>query len=332
MYREGGRLRTTRVVRTKGEARRLVNAELARIELGEQYRAPITLAELAERFLAQHNAAPQTIKLIRQRLVRPLVAFGDAQAADITTEALQRFVIGLPVGPAFKHDITRALRAVYTFGIRARLVDRNPALEVNAPEPVRGEKILPFESWAEVERVAEEAGRWGALIMFAVDCGARPAELAALEHRHVEGSVVRLPGTKNERARRTVHLTERGVEAYRSFPRAISTPLVFHSEGRPLSWAWWRPKVWYEALALADMAKRSPYQMRHTFAYFSLRAGVPISDLAREMGHTDVSRTYRSYGQWCAEQGERAASIRGAWAKGQAEVTEALPHPPQARS
>ena len=72
------------------------------------------------------------------------------------------------------------------------------------------------------------------------------------------------------------------------------------------------------ALELAGLDHRRPYDMRHTFAFFSLRAGVPISDLAREMGHTDVSRTYRSYGQWCSEQGERAAMMRSAWAESNA--------------
>ena len=69
---------------------------------------------------------------------------------------------------------------------------------------------------------------------------------------------------------------------------------------------------------------------RQTFAYFSLRAGVPISDLAREMGHTDVSRAYRSYGQWCSEQGDRAASIRSAWARTQAGGTDVVPDTPEA--
>jgi hypothetical protein len=83
-YREDGRQRVTRIVRTKGEARALLNAELARIEMGDRYRAPITLAELAERFLDQYVAAPQTVKYARVRLKRPLAAIGDAQAGDVT--------------------------------------------------------------------------------------------------------------------------------------------------------------------------------------------------------------------------------------------------------
>lgn len=45
------------------------------------------------------------------------------------------------------------------------------------------------------------------------DTGARPAEAARLEHRHVDGNVVELPCSKTEHAWRTVHMTDRGVDA-----------------------------------------------------------------------------------------------------------------------
>ena len=50
--------------------------------------------------------------------------------------------------------------------------------------------------------------------------------------------------------------------------------------------------------------------MRHTFAVWSLQAGVPIDTLAREMGHADVWITYPTYGAWRVDMGERAASLR----------------------
>jgi integrase len=75
---------------------------------------------------------------------------------------LQRFLAHLPadrVGRAYKRDILRALRMVYAWGLDTGLVDRNPAKRVQAPRPARGERIIPFESWAEVEAVAEECRR-----------------------------------------------------------------------------------------------------------------------------------------------------------------------------
>src|SRR5436190_8711864 len=60
------------------------------------YRPPITLQQLADRFLAQPPASEQTVSSARRRLVWPLAALGDAQAADVTTEALQRIVTAVP--------------------------------------------------------------------------------------------------------------------------------------------------------------------------------------------------------------------------------------------
>src|SRR2546423_3382210 len=157
-WRENGERRSTATYARKGEARGALNRELDRLALGDRYRAPITLQELADRFLAQHPASEQTIKYARIRLVRPLAALGDAQAGDVSTEALQRVVTAVP-GKSYRRDITRTLRMVYRWGVEAGLVDSNPAAKVKAPKPIRAEKIIPFEAWDEVEAVAEECGR-----------------------------------------------------------------------------------------------------------------------------------------------------------------------------
>ncbi len=327
-WHEDGKRQSTRTVRTKGEARRLLNDELHRLELGDRYLAPITLRELSDRWLAQYDRAPKTVKCAKGRLVRPLAAFGAAQAGDITTEALQGFLARLPadrVGKAYKRDIVRTLRAVYAFGVDAGLVRSDPARKVRAPKPIRGESILPFESWVEVERVAEECGRWGPLVIFAADSGARPAELLALEWRHVDLDVgtVELPGRKTDSAWRTVHLTSRGVAALRSMPRALATRRVFHIEGRPASRVYFWREIWKTALEAAELDYRAPYNLRHTFAKFSLSAGVPIAEVARDMGHQSVERTYAVYGGWCAEIGGRGAAMREAWATATAAKEEA---------
>jgi integrase len=317
-WRENGKSRATATYARKGAARAALNRELDRIALGDAYMAPITLRELADRFLAQYDRAPKTIKCARGRLVRPLGAFGDAQAGDLTTETLQGFLARLPsdkVGKAYKRDIVRTLRMVYSFGVEARLVRQDPAKRLKAPKPVRGERILPL-SIDEVDQVAEECGRWGPLVVFMADTGARPAEAIAVEWRHVDldAATVELPGFKTDRAWRTVHMTSRGVEAIREMPRAIGTRRVFHVDGRPISWVYFWREVWTPALNAAGLEHRAPYNLRHSYALHSLQAGVPIANLARQMGHADVSRTFQVYGGWVREMGADVAAMREAWA------------------
>jgi integrase len=83
-----------------------------------------------------------------------------------------------------------------------------------------------------------------------------------------------------------------------------------------IDWHNWRHRIWQPALDLADLDRRGPYQLRHTFAHFSLRAGVPISDLSVEMGHESIRLTHETYGHWSDEMGDRAANLRAAWANG----------------
>lgn len=316
-WREEGRSRATRIVRTKGEARRLLNAELERLELGDAYVAPITLRELADRFMAQYDRAPKTVRCARGRLVRPLAAFGDAQADDLTTETLQGFLARLPadqVGKAYRRDIVRTLRMVYGFGVEAHLVKNDPAKRLRAPKPIRGERILPL-TIDEVDQVAVECGRWGPLVVFMADTGARPAEAIAVEWRHVDldAATVELPGFKTDLAWRTVHMTSRGVDAIRRMPRGLKTRRVFNIDGRPISWVYFWREVWTPALVSAGLEHRAPYNLRHSYAQHSLQAGVPIANLARQMGHADVSRTFQVYGGWVREMGAEVAAMREQW-------------------
>jgi integrase len=314
-WRENGKRHSTTTYAKKGEARAALNTELDRIALGDRYRPPITLRELADRFLEQYAAAPQTVSNVQRRLVRPLAAFGDAQAGDVSAEAIQRLVA--PLKPAYRRDVVRTLRQIYRWAVDAGIVDRNPARLVAAPKPVRGERILPF-TLDEVDQVAEECGRWGPLVIFMADTGARPAEAVAVEWRHVDvaAGTVELPGVKTDLAWRTVHLTSRGRSAIAAMPRAITTRHVFHVDGRPISWGYFFREVWKAALEAAGLEYRAPYNLRHTYALHSLQAGVPIATLARQMGHADVNRTFSTYGGWVREMGADAAALRESWASG----------------
>jgi integrase len=242
----------------------------------------------------------------------------------VASESIQRLIA--PLKPAYRRDVVRTLRQVYRWGIDAHLVDRNPALVVAAPQPVRGEKILPL-SIAEVDQVASECGRWGALVVFMADSGARPGEAIAVEHRHVDldTSTVELPGTKTELSWRTVHLTSRGTAAIRSAPRALATRRVFSIDGQPIRWHYFWRHIWHPALEAAGIEYRAPYNLRHSYALHSLQAGVPIATLARQMGHANVNRTFATYGGWVREMGADAALLREQWQERAARGTNTAP-------
>jgi integrase len=67
--------------------------------------------------------------------------------------------------------------------------------------------------------------------------------------------------------------------------------------------------------SLAELEYRRPYNLRHTFAYWSLNAGVSIATVAREIGHTSTEMTFKIYSGLCREMGADAAAMRLAWAE-----------------
>jgi integrase len=61
----------------------------------------------------------------------------------------------------------------------------------------------------------------------------------------------------------------------------------------------WRHRSWTPALAAAGVKHRRIYDLRHTYATWSLAAGIDIFTLARRMG-TSVKMIDRTYGHLVA--------------------------------
>ncbi len=83
-------------------------------------------------------------------------------------------------------------------------------------------------------------------------------------------------------------------------PRARGRGLLFPaSEGGRIDINNWRGRHWTPALAAAGVEHRRIYDLRHTYATWSLAAGVDIFTLARRMG-TSVKMIDRTYGHLVA--------------------------------
>src|SRR5581483_6911846 len=88
----------------------------------------------------------------------------------------------------------------------------------------------------------------------------------------------------------------RVIAALDEHPWRIDSQLVFPgTRGGHLDLHSWRRDEWNTAVDSAGLAKRTPYAMRHTFASFSIAAGVSLFYLARLMG-SSVDRIDVVYG------------------------------------
>src|SRR5215211_9013224 len=242
-YRVGGR-DSKRVQRggfaSERDAAEALERELERMRRERRIARSLTLAELVEVYLAQHDVQPVTIEKLRWLLGKAVAAFGERPVAELRSEDVAAWRIAL--SPGYRFDSTQALRQVLARAVVWGMINLNPAkLGVDNPSPRRGEQ-RPFESWAELDAlVAKLSARYRPMVIFAAATGLRPAEWLALEWRDIvlEARVVyvhrsftkgRLKCPKTEASRRAVPLQTSALEAIGQQPSSRQSTLVFPAE------------------------------------------------------------------------------------------------------
>jgi integrase len=336
-YDSAGKRRQVGGFREQTEALAFLERELRRVRrarLGHDVVTPepLTLSELVDEYLVQHQAEPSTLATLRFRLGYATDAWGDLQVRRLTAREIRSWRARLPSGS--RRGIHQALRQCLDYAVAVKLIDENPAKAVPNPE-TRGSEIVPFTD-AELELVADEIDqRYRALPLFAAGTGLRPEEWIALERGDIDrrARVVHVRRTlyqgalkeygKTERSRRRVPLSVKALEALEAAPQRIDTELVFAApNGGHLNLHNWRRRVWIPALVAAGLydcprcarpmrragavyrcerhrdeqtRPRRIYDLRHTFASNAIAAGVSLFPLARFMG-TSVQMLDRVYG------------------------------------
>jgi hypothetical protein len=141
--------------------RRTLERELERLRRERRLARSLTLAELVEAYLAQHDVEPVTIEKLRWLLGKAVAVFGERPVGELRSEEIAAWRIAL--SPGYRFDATQALRQVLARAMVWEMIDVHPAkLGVDNPSPRRREQ-RPFESWAELDAVAAELSpcyRW----------------------------------------------------------------------------------------------------------------------------------------------------------------------------
>jgi integrase len=162
------------------EAAEALERQLERQRRERRLARSLTLNELVEAYLAQHDVEQVTIEKLRWLLSKAVSVFGERSVGELRSEEIAAWRIGLSAG--YRFDATQALRQVLARAVVWGMIDVNPAkLGVDNPSPRRREQ-RPFESWAELESVAVQLPpRYRPMVIFAAATGLRPAEWVALE-------------------------------------------------------------------------------------------------------------------------------------------------------
>jgi integrase len=222
---------------SQGEALHALQVDLERLHRRNGRLGQITLRELADEYLAQHEAAPRTIAKLRWLLAKATCALGNRRVVDLRSDEIGAWRTALPEGHRF--EATQALRQLLNRAVAWKILDSNPAKAgVDNPRRQHPEK-RPFESWAEIYALAEHLGPiYGPMVVFAAATGLRPGEWIALEDRDVErdAKVVyvrrafahgKLKSPKTRRSTRAVPLQAIALDALERLPARAGTPPLF---------------------------------------------------------------------------------------------------------
>jgi integrase len=322
-YRVGGR-GSRRVQRggfaSEEDAVAALERELERVRRERRVSRSLTLAELVDAYLAQHDVQPVTTAKLRWLLEKAIAVFGERRIGELTSQEIAEW--RMTVSPGYRFEATQALRQVLSRAVVWGMIDINPAkVGVDNPTPRRKEQ-RPFETWAEVEAVAAALGeRYGPMVLFAAATGLRPAEWIALETRDIDRAErvvyvrrsftrgeLKLP--KTEASQRAVPLQARALDALDRACPSEESELVFPGErGGYLDVHHFRPFQWRPAQRAASIDPlRRVYDLRHTFATFALRAGISTFDLSRFMG-ASLTMIDRHYGHLARDGREHAIRL-----------------------
>jgi integrase len=308
---------------TRAEAERALRKVLDRLGPGGG-RATTTLGEFVDEYLEMHQAAPVTIAKLRWLLGKATSVFGETLLAELSPRDIYAWRLTVPEG--HRYEATQALRQVLNRAIAWGLLDHNPA-KLGVPNPQRRAKEKrPFESWQQVEAAAAKLGPvYGPMVIFAAATGLRPSELFGLDRRDVDraAGVVyvrrayangQLKHTKTRLSTRAVPLQAKAVAAFDAL-RASDNPILFpNARGGRIDFRIFARKHWRKAQTAAGIEPlRGLYDLRHTYATFALRAGVPVFAVSRFMG-SSIAMIDRHYGHLAHDSREHAVSLLDALA------------------
>ena len=137
-YRVGGR-DSKRVQRggfaSERDAAEALERELERMRRERRIARSLTLAELVEVYLAQHDVQPVTIEKLRWLLGKAVAAFGERPVAELRSEDVAAWRIAL--SPGYRFDATQALRQVLARAVVWGMINLNPA-KLGVDNPRRG--------------------------------------------------------------------------------------------------------------------------------------------------------------------------------------------------
>jgi integrase len=301
-------------------------------EQSEQERMP-TFQEYAETFMngySKHNHKPSTHESYGFILNKHLLpAFGKLSLNQIKKKNVKDFLYskqneGLSYSTA--KNLKACLGSILSQAEDDEIITQNPVARAGKiiHQPEEREDKITYLTWEEKNRleatVKEHFPKWYPLLLTALRTGVRIGELIALkpedidfEHMFVEvrRSCVRgqMTSTKSNKMRKVDmspqlaevlkrYLTARKEDAIRRGWGKPPQTLFYNEEGRVLNPKNFGHAVFRKWVKKAGLKHITFHSLRHTYATLRLQKGDNILDVSKQLGHSDIKITTKTYYHW----------------------------------
>ena len=265
---------------------------------------------------SRQRCAPSSWRWVDHTLRRCLIpAFGRRRIDRIRRDDVERWFDSYSrKAPGGANKALQLLTQIIAAAAAAGHCDRNPALGIKKN---RRRKMTRFLSGAEIDELHRVLARLvkerpsrrtqADIIRLLLLTGCRRGEILQLKWSEVDGNTLRLEDSKT--GPRTVWLSGAAQDLIARQPRSGSA-FVF-----PSSIDGARPHhetlgLWYLARKEAGIEDVRLHDLRHTFASQAVARGVPLSTVARLLGHADAGTTFR-YAHVSDKEAEAAAERVG---------------------
>jgi integrase len=278
-------------------------------------RAP-TIADLAERFLAEHAEAKRkgSTALEYRRLVDRIIlpALGGRKVADVARHDINKLHYALRETPYQANRMLAVVSKMFSLAERwgLRPDGSNPCRHVEKFKETKRERML---SAAELGRLGEALAAYrgsphaAAAVKLLVFTGGRLNEILGLQWDWIdfERGEARLPDSKT--GARTLHLPPPALTVLAALPQYEGNPhvIVGGVAGAALVNL---EKPWRAIRKEAGLDDVRLHDLRHAFASVAASSGMGLPIIGKMLGHTQAATTHR-YAHLASDPVKAAAAV-----------------------
>jgi integrase len=286
----------------------------------------ILFREYAETWLRQHTGAPSSIKAYRGSLDNHVLpALGDTQLRKITRDQVRELLLetmpAKPVGQPVVATARLVITAILGEAVRSKRITENVAAVIRLPK-VQEAAEFPVPTRAELEKLAGAMPADRQLAVWLMrGCGLRISEALAVSKASVGEGSLRVSEQVLTEPLRLGPLKARKSGEYRDvpLPRWVSEKIDAHlaahgtdDEGYLFgnrSTDSFRRMFMVRAKLAGLPPEFTPHDLRHTAASIWLSRGIPITDVARWLGHRNIQITFNTYSHFLPDSFERGRDV-----------------------